>query len=139
TIPPTVTITNMGSLLTLTRATTLGVEFTSASSVSFLCSMDNGISSSCSSPAQFNGIVEGSHQIAIYGIDAAGNISTSPATFQWVVDLTPPAANFVQVTPPETLSNAVTKAFTFSASETALFECSTDQAGFTPCTSPWTL
>ncbi|MBC7371537.1 MAG: hypothetical protein H7326_08235 [Bdellovibrionaceae bacterium] len=65
-----------------------------------------------------------------------GNVGKVPATFHWVVDLTPPEANFIDITPSEEFSTSTEKSLTFSATESSTFECSLNGASFASCVSP---
>jgi gliding motility-associated-like protein len=62
----------------------------------FQRSLDGGSYVGVTSPATLSGIAEGTHEMSIRAIDPAGNIST-PATYDWTVDLTAPIVTTVGV------------------------------------------
>jgi hypothetical protein len=139
TAPPVVTITNAAGLPTLTNSSSISVQFTSDDAVSYTCSIDGGTPATCTSPVKYTGLAQGAHVVAIYGTDALGNTDTTPASFQWTIDQTPPVTTLIQVTPPQTLSNVTTYSFQFGANKPSTFLCNVDQGGPAPCTSPVTL
>ncbi len=67
----------------------------SESGVTYQCSLDGGAFASCSDPAIFNGLSNGSHTLLVRAVDAVGNVDASPASFTWLVDDVPPAAPVV--------------------------------------------
>lgn len=138
TIPPTVDLGSMSGLPSVTNSSSMTLQFSSASAVSYQCSIDGGAYEPCSSPMTYTGLSEGSHLVQIQGVDAAGNMSMTPASFQWVVDLTAPATTFVSVSP-ASITNSVSADFGFAASESATFQCSLDGAAYSDCASPVSL
>jgi hypothetical protein len=139
TVAPTVTITNAGSLPSLTNQSVISFQFSSDEASTFQCSLDNGAYAVCTSPQAYGGLAEGAHTFAVQAIDDVGNVSGAPATFNWNIDTTAPITTINTVTPAADLSNIMTKAFEFSASETANFDCSIDHGSFQACTSPVSL
>ncbi|MBF0548116.1 MAG: S8 family serine peptidase [Candidatus Riflebacteria bacterium] len=63
-------------------------------------------------PISYSGLSEGPHSISVIGRNSAGTwqSQSSPTTFNWVVDTTPPVASFV--TKPTSLSNQANFSFT---------------------------
>ncbi len=137
---PSVTITNLGSLLSLTKANSISISFISNdSSAQFLCSLDGAAAVSCTSPNIYSGLSEGLHNFSVTAVDSLGNINSNPATFQWTVDLTPPIASISNTNPAGAINNVANKELTFVANEAASFECSVDAQAFTACASPLSL
>ena len=52
----------------------------------FECSLDGGAWAACSSPATFNKLGTGEHELRVRAIDKAGNTDASPAVRTWTVD-----------------------------------------------------
>lgn len=62
--------------------------FTSTESGTFLCSLDGAGPTSCTSPATYSGLANGSHTFSVQAIDTAGNPDPTPASFTWLVNAT---------------------------------------------------
>ena len=106
------------------------------SAVRFECQLDGGAYSACTSPTDYAGpLSEGQHTFQVRALDAAGNQS-SPASFSWTVDTTPPAPPTID-SHPDDPTRATDAHFTFSDAEQAVsFQCRLNGAGFVTCTSP---
>jgi hypothetical protein len=121
-----------------TNQTTATLNFTdSESPVSYLCRLDGGAFSSCTSPKSYSGLPDGTHTFYVEAKDTAGNVS-SPTSYGWIVDTDHPPAPTItnHPTDPTTSSSAT---FTFTDGEAgATFECRLDSASFGPCPSPTT-
>jgi len=69
-----------------TSATSATFNFNSSESGStFLCSLDSGPASSCTSPKSYSSLELGSHTFSVTATDVAGNVDLSPATRSWTV------------------------------------------------------
>lgn len=102
--------------------------------VSFECQLDGGVFSTCNTPQNYAGLTNGSHTFEVRAIDSAGNIDTSPASYTWVVDITPPDTTIV--TNPPNPDNDTTSAFTFTSTDpSATFECRMDGGLYAICNS----
>ncbi len=105
--------------------------------IAFVCQLDDGAFSTCSSPKTYSGLNEGSHTFAVKTQDPAGNLS-SPATFTWMVDTTPPPAPII-TSAPANPTTQTTAAFSFTDDEANVsFLCSLDGGTFSACSSPVT-
>lgn len=132
--PPTVSITSGPSGTVGTASATFG--FSASEAATFACSLDGGGFASCTSPATFSGLANGSHTFAVRATDSAGN--AGPATSAtWTVDTTPPTTTITSAPTGTVASRTATLAF--SSNEAGTFECRLDGAAFAPCTSPTTL
>jgi hypothetical protein len=113
----------------------------------FECSIDGGTFATCTSPAQFDNLVSGIHTLDVRAVDIVGNQGTTPASFRWNVDATPPDATINTAIDGD--SNSVTNGgnssstamtFTFSGSDIGVgldrFECSIDGSSFSACDTP---
>ncbi|MEW5853280.1 MAG: hypothetical protein AB2A00_31155 [Myxococcota bacterium] len=101
----------------------------------FECQLDGGGFSACTSPRTFSGLSAASHAFEVRATDPAGNVDTSPASYTWVIDQSPPDTNITGQ--PNNPTNQTSATFTFTSTETgSSFECELDAGGFTPCASP---
>jgi Bacterial Ig domain len=93
-----------------TSQTTASFSFTDTEAgVTFLCQLDGGAFSACSSPKSYSGLSQGPHAFAVKAQDTLGNQSGA-ASFSWKIDTTPPP------TPP---SSKVNVRFHYSANGSA--------------------
>jgi hypothetical protein len=102
----------------------------------FECSLDAASFVSCTSPAAYTGLTEGSHTFDVRATDAAGNTDATPAAWSWIVDVTAPETT-ISSGPTDPSGSDVT--FEFSADDAgSSFACSLDGGGFVACMSPQT-
>jgi len=101
----------------------------------FECSLDGADFTGCSSPLELSSLADGQHTFRVRATDAAGNADSSPATYDWMVDLSPVAE--IELAPTQ-VSETNDATFEFSANEFVEgFECFLDGV-VDPCTSPVT-
>jgi hypothetical protein len=112
---------------------------------SFQCRLDSTQAADwapCNSPKSYGGLGDGSHRLEVRAADQAGNVDSTPASFEWNVDTTAPQT---QIDSGPTALSALTAAkFTFSGTDgggsgVASFECRRDSgepSGWAPCISP---
>lgn len=103
-------------------------------SATFECSLDGAAFATCASPQNYSDVPEGAHTFDVRAVGADGNQDPAPATYEWVVDTTPPGASIDSK--PSSLVNFTDASFAFSANEASTFQCSLDSGSFTDCTSP---
>ena len=81
--------------LTRARAATFSFSgqdaLTAEGELVFVCSLDGGAATACTSPSTLSGVADGRHTFSAVAVDRAGNRDASPAEFAWTVDATPPA------------------------------------------------
>jgi hypothetical protein len=105
------------------------------SGVSFVCKLDAGSFTPCTSPKKYTGVADGSHTFYAAAVDGVGNQS-APASFGWMVDTTPPPAPSITAKPANP-TNQTAASFSFTDSEaSASFLCSLDNSEFAACTTP---
>jgi len=135
TAPETTIVTGpSGTTSTSTAAFTFSSSETGST---FECRLDNGAWASCTSPASYAGLTDGSHTFDVRATDAIGNVDASPASRTWTVDTTAPQTS-IDSGPTGTV-NSASATFTFSSSEAgATFECRLDNGAWGSCSSPTT-
>jgi len=107
-----------------------------------MCSVDGAAASACGAPDATtpttytfaSPLAEGPHSFSVQATN--GTATSSPVTWRWTVDTTPPAAPVVNAPDPSTTVNP-TITFT-DADPTATFTCSIDGLAASACGSPWT-
>jgi hypothetical protein len=121
-----------------TNTNTPSFTFTSTEGGStFLCSVDGGTASSCTSPYTTPALTEGLHTVQVRAIDAAGNPDPVPATQNFTVDTVAPDTNITGG--PTGPTNDNTPSFTFTSTEGgSTFQCKVDAGAFAACSTPFT-
>jgi hypothetical protein len=118
-----------------TSSATVTVRFNSTSTDvdHYLCSLDGGTATTCSSPQSVTAAAEGLHTYAVTAVDRAGNTSTAGTGFWYRDSLTPvPVVN----DGPSDPTTATGATFTFASSEGGVsFSCSLDGGPFSACTT----
>ncbi|MFO0694317.1 MAG: hypothetical protein U0230_12225 [Polyangiales bacterium] len=117
----------------ISASSSAGFQFASlGGGVAFVCVVDGGAPTPCSSPLSLTGLADGSHTLEVSAVDAAGNVDPTPASYTWTVDTSPPDTAITSQPADPTAS--VDAVFAFSAPDgTATFECSLDGGAFTAC------
>jgi hypothetical protein len=57
----------------------------------FACTLDGGAAASCASPFTAGGLAAGVHTLRVAAVDEFGRTDATPATYSWLVDVTPQA------------------------------------------------
>ena len=110
TTPPDTSITSQP--LNLTNSISATFIFTSTEDDStFECQMDSGGYTSCTSPKSYTGLTEGSHTFYVKATDSAGNTNSTPASYTWTIDTTPPTVSSTSSLTGVTLSTSITATF----------------------------
>ncbi|MBN1210154.1 MAG: Ig-like domain repeat protein [Myxococcaceae bacterium] len=119
---------------TLTNQTSARFQFSSPEAdVAFECRCDSSPFTRCANPSSCSDLTEGLHTFSARAVDGAGNRDSTPVSYEWRVDLTPPQAILNAASTFDTRAS-----FTFSALEPASFQCSLDGQPFSPCPTPAT-
>ena len=149
--PPAPTISAGPANGSLTNQNSASFSFSdSQAGVSFLCKLDTGSFTACTSPASYSSLGNGSHTFTVEAKDPAGNISSGNPSRTWTVDTTPPAAPVLDSYPPNP-STTATSTFTWHDTSTDVdhYLCSIENGAFQstvpsvggspqPCSSPLT-
>src|SRR5262249_8322998 len=103
--------------------------------VTFVCLLDVGVSTACSSGQTYTALTDGPHSFYVAATDAAGNVSAG-ASFAWTVDTTPPPTPAITGGPAHPSGVAVASV-SFTVSEPAVpFRCKLAGGIFEACPSP---
>ena len=96
TTAPDTTITSQP--LSPSNSTSASFSFTSTETGgTFLCQMDSGGYSACTSPKSYTGLTAGSHTFYVKATDSAGNTDSTPASNTWTIDTTAPSGSAVSI------------------------------------------
>ena len=101
---------------------------------SFQCKLDSNNWSSCTSPKNYTGLVEGEHVFQVKATDLAGNTDPSPVQYTWTIDLTLPQVYIDSY--PHNPTDYKTAVFQFHGSddiEISYFECKLDNGNWSIC------
>jgi alpha-tubulin suppressor-like RCC1 family protein len=109
--------------------------FSPKAGATFECSLDGAVFAACDSPQTYLSLPEGSHTFAVKALDGAGNVDATPASFTWIIDMTP--GDTVITSGPSPITRDTTATFAFSSSKPgSTFQCSLNGVAFTACASP---
>jgi hypothetical protein len=118
-----------------TTETSATFVFSSGSGVTYECSLDGASFSACPSPKTYSGLAAASHTFQVRAKRPTGEVS-SPASYTWVIDRTPPPAPAI-TSKPASLTDDSSPRFSFTDAESGVaFACKLDGHAFTGCTSP---
>ena len=130
---PTVTLTGVPAASLTTS--TAGVSFTlDDPGATAWCSLDGAVPTACTSPVSYSGLPDGPHTIAVYAVDALGNVGALVAT-SFAVDTTAPVVTSITAPAGAVPSQSVSIPFTVD-DPAATAWCSLDGAPATACGSP---
>jgi hypothetical protein len=120
-----------------TSSTSATFAFSSGSGVTSECSLDGASFSACVSPKSYTGLAVGSHSFQVRAKRSTGEVS-SPASYTWVIDRTPPPAPVITSKPASPTADASPR-FAFTDAESGVeYTCKLDGHAFSSCTSPVT-
>src|SRR5215213_3470168 len=93
TAPETTIDSGPPGTITVAEAT---FEFSSEEGATFECRLDGAAYSACTSPKSYTALTDGSHTFQVKATDAVGNTDTSPESWSWRSDATPPTISTVE-------------------------------------------
>jgi M6 family metalloprotease-like protein len=118
TTPPETMIINKPASLdndTTPTFTFSGDDGTGSGVASFMCRMDGGSYTGCTSPFTSNVLADGEHTFYVYAMDNFGNADASPAFHTWTLDsLAPNIVSILLASPNPTKASSVNFTVTFS-------------------------
>jgi hypothetical protein len=95
---PDTTIIGDPGPATAASSATFGFQSNKPNST-FEISVDGSVYAASQSPVTVSGLGAGAHSFAVRATDSANQVDATPATFNWVIDLTPPTARILFPTP----------------------------------------
>lgn len=113
--PPNTTIDSSPPAATNSSGATFNFSSNKPNST-FEVSVDGAAFAASPSPFTLTGVATGSHTFAVRATDSANQVDASPATFNWVVDVSPPTAK-IQFPTPVSYTDATTLTVRGSASD----------------------
>jgi hypothetical protein len=118
-----------------TSETSATFTFSGGSGVTYQCSLDAAVFSTCASPKSYSGLGVGSHTFQVRARRASGEVSAA-ASYTWVIDRTPPPAPTI-TSKPASLTDDSYARLAFADSESGVaFLCRLDGRAFSSCSSP---
>ncbi|MFP2957252.1 Ig-like domain-containing protein [Myxococcus sp. 1LA] len=118
-----------------TNATSATFEFAANEpGATFECSVDGATYAACTTPITFAGFVEGEHALLVRAVDAAGNVDSSPASYIWTVDVTPPSVPVIASPAPGAVLDSGAVTLTGSAPGAATVHVTVDGTTYGPIT-----
>jgi hypothetical protein len=119
-----------------TNETTATFAFSGGGSgVTYQCSLDGAVFAACTSPKGYSGLAVASHTFEVRARRATGELST-PASYTWVIDRTPPPAPTITAKP-DPISGDASARFAFNDAESGVsFLCRIDGRAWYGCSSP---
>ena len=140
TTAPTTAPTILSGPSTQTNQTSAAFSFAgSLNGETYVCSLDAGAYTACTSPRSLTSLADGSHTFRVALVDAAGNQGPA-ATQTWAIGTTAPST-LPTVTPSQGgTTNDTTPSFALSGGVSGgTFECRVDGGVWTTCVNPYTV
>lgn len=141
TTPPIVGIGTTPNSVTNSQAASITFSATDTASAiaGYTCSVDGAAYAACTSPFSLSSLAAGAHTFSVKATDAAGNVTASPTTYAWTVDLVAPVPTWSST--PSSVTNQTQADFTFTATDSgggsvANYLCQLDSTPEAACTSP---
>src|SRR5262249_9904170 len=100
----------------------------------FLCRIDGGAFTSCTSPQTYSNLADGSHTFEVKAVDMSGHQDPTPASASFTLDRVPPDTMITGGPSGDVASSEAV--FTFTCTETqCTFKCQIDSGAFSDCHS----
>jgi hypothetical protein len=75
----------------------------------FECRLDGALFVSCTTPASYSGLGDGTHTFDVRATDPAGNLDTSPASYTWKIDNVAPSTPTLSAPADALMTNALSQ------------------------------
>ncbi len=118
-----------------TRVAGMDLRFEASEMATMTCELDAAGAAPCASPFVANGLADGTHEVVIRALDLAGNAS-SALRYQWAVDTTAPALEFISAEPGDAITPETTMTIAFNPDDAVQVLCRLDNGNETACVSP---
>ncbi|MBV8080793.1 MAG: PASTA domain-containing protein, partial [Actinobacteria bacterium] len=117
--------------------------FTGDTGSTFLCSIDGGSYTACSTPYTTPTLADGHHTLSVEEVSQAGVVNTTATNYNsgngWTIDTTAPAAPTI-TSGPASSTTSTNASLVFQASDPTdtnlTFQCDLDGGGYSTCVSP---
>jgi len=133
---PVVSITSVNPNSSPTQSASIALAFTSSDAVLFRCQIDGGAFEDCTSPKSYSNLTDGLHNFNVIGVDAAGNVSASPASYSWTIDTIAPSIQITSSDPASSPTRLQSMTLSFASDEPGTFQCQLDNLLWASCSSP---
>ncbi len=134
-LPATVSLAASGPSGTVAVSSATFTFSGSANAARFLCKLDGGAATVCTSPVTYSSLADGSHTFTVNAEDVTNDAGPS-ASRTWTVDTTAPPTPTIETGPSGTVATSAAS-FGFSDTESSVtFDCRLDTGSFGTCTSP---
>jgi len=133
-IAPTLTITAISPIATLTASRTLDLSFTTSEPALVKCQLDGNGYIPCSSVWQLSELTNGSHTVEMYAQDQVG-LQSPVSSYTWTVSYEKPTVQITSITPNTPMINTRSLTVHFTGLNAHSFRCTMDGSS-QPCTSP---
>jgi hypothetical protein len=101
----------------------------------FVCRLDGLPEIPCEDSLSFGPLIEGLHELTVWGVDAALN-RARPVVYRWEVDTIPPGILLTGSPEDGVVTADTTATFDIWQNEPGVIYCSLDHSEFAPCTTP---
>ena len=104
----------------------------------FECSLDTFPFSSCTSPKDYTGLADGSHNFRVQATDAADNTDSTPASYVWTIDTSSPGEDSMHVQSIEAITVDLSKGYKKARATVRIVDSSGNPVGSANVTGEFT-
>jgi hypothetical protein len=132
---PIVAITSAPAAVLTTSTATLDYTVDDPSATVW-CALDGAVATTCTSPITYSALSDGPHDVAVYAVDAVGNVGTAEHS-SFTVDTSAPSVTFTSAPAAIVPSHSVSIGFAVDDPDATAW-CALDGGAAAPCASPVT-